>query len=252
MCDYDEYIRIVKFQNLMMDFELSFKSNKIYQSVLEHTSLFSANLILNCIKNEYGQLFNNNKKYLIELCSKNDMYGKPRLESITDFTTTNPSNIRYIYHSFLILSNISKNKINNVNLVEIGGGYGGLCFFIYGMAKFYNISISSYTIFDIKEVSILQKRYLKIFDIDINTYDINDDWVLNDNSYVISNYAFSEIPRQLQEEYSEKILNKYISYGFLIWNFIPVYEFIQNKNILIEDERPTDQQKNKFVYITPK
>jgi hypothetical protein len=138
-----------------------------------------------------------------------------------------------------------------VDIIEIGGGYGGLCFFIHNLSKLFNIKIKSYTIFDLKEVSILQKRYVKLHGIDINTYHIDDIWTLNSNSYLISNYAFSEIPNELQKQYTERILNKYISYGFLIWNFIPLYDFIENKKIIVENERPSEVSTNKFVYITP-
>lgn len=250
MCDYSEYVRIITFQNIMMDFELSFKSNRVYQTILEHTNQWSGIQYLDCIKNEFRGLYDNNKTLLFDLCIQNDKYGKPSKFPISDFCVCSPSNIRYIYHSFLILSNIQKNKLYEVDLVEIGGGYGGLSFFIHNLAKLFNIKIKSYTIFDLKEVAILQKRYLKIHNIDVNTYHINDEWELNPNSYLISNYAFSEIPKDLQVQYTEKVLNKYISSGFLVWNFIPIYNFIENKKITIENERPSDENNNKFVYIS--
>jgi hypothetical protein len=251
MCDYSDYVRIIKFQNLMMDFELSFKANRVYQTILEHTSQQAAVLYLDFIKNEFRGLYDSNKNLLIDLCNQNDKYGKPSKSPISDFCICSPSNLRYIYHSFLILSNIQKNKLYDVDLVEIGGGYGGLSLFIHNLAKLFNIKIKSYSIFDLKEVTILQKRYLALHNIDVNTYHIDDEWQLNQNSYLISNYAFSEIPKDLQVQYTEKVLNKYIGSGFLIWNFIPIYDFIQNKKITIENERPADDNKNKFVYITP-
>lgn len=249
MCDYSQYERIIKFQNLMMDFELSFKSNKIYQEILEHTDKFSALNYLNQIKKEFNTLYSSNKDFLIDLCLKNDKYGKPNMMLINDFCICSPSNLRYIYHSFVILSNIINNNLKEADIIEIGGGYGGLSFFIHNMSKLFGVNIKSYTIFDIKEVAILQKRYLKLLNIDVNTYHINDNWVLSENSYLISNYAFSEIPMVLQKEYTEKILNKYVSCGFLIWNFIPIYNFINGKKIRVEDERPIDGTNNKFVYI---
>jgi hypothetical protein len=249
MCDYSEYERVLKFQNLMMDFELSFKSNKTYQTILEHTDIFNGIEYLDCIKNEFGNIYSNNKDFLIELCVKNDKYGKSIKSNIPSFTSCSPSNLRYIYHSLLILTNIKNNKLYDTDIVEIGGGYGGLCFFIHNLAKIFNITIKSYSIFDIKEASILQKRYLKLLDLDVNTYHINDKWELHKNSYLISNYAFSEIPRILQEEYTSKILNNYINHGFLVWNFIPVYNFIKDKRLHIEDERPNDGRK--FVYVYP-
>ena len=251
MCDYKEYERIIKFQNLMMDFELSFKSNKVYQTILEHTNQASGIFYLNSIKSEFATIYNNNKKQIIDLCLQNDTYGKPSVVRFNNFCMCSPSNLKYIYHSLIILSNIQTNKLYEVDIIEIGGGYGGLCFFIHNLSKLFNIKIKSYTIFDLKEVSILQKRYVKLHGIDINTYHIDDIWTLNSNSYLISNYAFSEIPNELQKQYTERILNKYISYGFLIWNFIPLYDFIENKKIIVENERPSEVSTNKFVYITP-
>jgi hypothetical protein len=233
----------------MMDFELNFKSNKAYQEILEHTTHYNADLYLKSLKIEFSNFYNNNKNKLIELCNRNDNYGKPQRVQISDFTVCSPSNLKYIFHSLIILNNIISKKLNNIDIIEIGGGYGGLCFFIHNIAKILNININSYTIFDIKEVTILQKRYLKLLDINVETYDINDDWKLNENSYLISNSAFSEIPMNLQKEYTEKILNKYVSNGFLVWNFIPVYQFIKDKRLNIESERPCGDILSKFVYI---
>jgi hypothetical protein len=251
MSDYDAYVRVVKFQNLITDFELSFKSNPAYQVILEHTHQYAAINYLESIKKEFRELYNNNKSLLILLCEMNDKYGKPQKFPISDFCVCSPSNLRYIYHSLVILSNIKKNNLFEVDLVEIGGGYGGLSFFIHNLSKLFNIKIKSYTIFDLKEITTLQKRYLKIHNISVNTYHIDDNWELNPNSYLISNYAFSEISKELQIQYTNKVLNKYIDYGFLVWNFIPIYNFIENKKITVEDERPFDDNRNKFVYITP-
>lgn len=68
MCDYEKYTRVVKFQNLMMDFELSFKRNPTYMEILEHTDTFGANRYLTQINTEFGNFYNNNKPALVELC----------------------------------------------------------------------------------------------------------------------------------------------------------------------------------------
>ena len=59
MCDYEKYTRVVKFQNLMMDFELSFKRNPTYIEILEHTDIFGANRYLAQINTEFGNFYNN-------------------------------------------------------------------------------------------------------------------------------------------------------------------------------------------------
>ena len=236
----------------MLDHELSFKCNPTYRQILEHTNVFSANAYLTHIRQEFGTFYNQHKAFLMNLCSINDTYGKPIKNNIDEFYTS-PSNFRYIYHSLLILTNIIHHKCNDVNIVEIGGGYGGLCFFLHSIAPLLGIRIASYTIFDIKEVAILQKRYLSLLGLDrVHTYHIDDEWSIQPDSYLISNYAFSEIPFNLQKEYRERVLNPYVSYGFLAWNFIPFYPFIEGKQFKIEDERPADSDPfSKFVYFFP-
>ncbi len=249
MCDYDKYRKVVSFQNLMMDHELSFKSNATYREILEHTTLFDGSAYLAQIQSEFGTFYQKHKHQLIDLCTMNDIYGKPMKEVIGGVYTS-PSNFRYIYHSLLIVNNMVLQKLNDVNVIEIGGGYGGLCFFLHHIATLLGIRIASYTIFDIKEVTILQKRYLSLLGLDIQTYHIDDKWSLHEKSYLISNYAFSEIPSNLQQDYCKKILNKYVSYGFLVWNFIPFYPFLENKKFRFEKERPAGDDMNKFVYVS--
>jgi hypothetical protein len=105
------------------------------------------------------------------------------------------TNIRYILHSFLVLEYVKKNNLNNLNIIEIGGGYGGLCFFINKLSHLFNINIISYIIFDIYEASKLQELYL-------NKFQIDNFVELNKESFLVSNYAFSKISPDLQKEYT--------------------------------------------------
>ena len=43
---------------------------------------------------------------------------------------------------------------------------------------------------------ILQKKYLHNFGIDVECFTINDKFDINKNSYLISNYALSEIDKE--------------------------------------------------------
>ena len=103
---------------------------------------------------------------------------------------------------------------------------------------------------------MLQKKYLELNSINVNTYQINNYENLKKNSFLISNHAYGEIKQSFREEYTEKILNKYINYGFLIWGETkanPIYKFINNKTFIIEPEQPmTDGGgRNKHIYIKP-
>ena len=72
---------------------------------------------------------------------------------------------------------------------------------------------------------------------------------LKEDSFLISNYAFSEIPMSIQNMYSKYVLNPFVSHGFLTWNFIDIYNFIENKYFKIEEEYPLTGYKNKYIYL---
>lgn len=251
---YDAYINCVKEINSQDLLNSSFKKDNSYRCILEHVNHNEGIQYLNNSNIEYSEIFNNNKDYLYNLCIKNDSIGNPEKQFFENFGFCSPTNLRYIYHSLLILSHMSKNNINNVDIVEIGGGYGGLCFFIYNNSKFFNISINSYKIFDLYDISILQKNYLKFLNINIDTYQLDtfDGNNIFNNSFLISNYAFSEITMDLQKEYINKVINPYISYGFLCWNAIELYDFIDKERIYYEKERPVTGDYNLFVYVSKK
>jgi hypothetical protein len=229
-------------------YEWDFKSNRYYIDVLEHVTPNDGLLYLEEIK-KFDDFYNKNKEYLINICLINDLYGKTIKTYFNDFCECSPTNLRYILHSLLIIEHIKKCSLNNVDIVEIGGGYGGLCFFLYKLCKLFSINIKSYTIFDLIEPMELQKKYLKIHDINIETINISDDFELNNNCFLISNYAFSEISIELQNVYINKLINKYISNGFLAWNNIDVYDFIEGKNIVKEVEYPLTGNENYYVYF---
>ena len=154
--------------------------------------------------------------------------------------------------------------LNNIDFIEIGGGYGGLCFFVNKISQLFGITVKSYTIFDLLEPTLLQKMYLNHFQINnTNFYQINDNFVLNKNSFLISNYAYSEISYKLQKEYTDKVLNPYTSHGFLVWNTAGgsaarhptsnelVYDFVQNSVIEKELEYPQTGVSNYYVRFRP-
>lgn len=251
---YQDYINTIRLNLNIAPEYMYFKRDISYNAILEHVSIVLGYDYLRYIQNEFNDLYTINKEYLIKLAIDNDKYGRPNKNEFYDFTNCSATNLRYIYHSFLILDYMKKNNLNNVNIIEIGGGYGGLCYYIHNMAHLYNISISSYVIFDLVEACQLQKKYLSLFNININTGDINttEDYInLNKNSFLISNYAFSEISMEYQNLYKTRILDNYIDYGFLVWNSYDKYNFIENKDIKYEIERPQTGTINSFVYIKP-
>lgn len=248
---YLSYLQCIR-NNLNLDkSNLCFKSDASYNYVLEHVSREEGILYLNLIQEEFEQIYTDHNEYLNTLCSHNDLYGKPNKFYFDGLVQCSPTNIRYIYHSLLILDYARKCNLNNINFIEIGGGYGGLCFFICSLSEIFNIKTNSYTIFDLSDACKLQEKYLDLLNVDVTTAQLNTDIDLSKNSFLISNYAFSEISSNLQHQYTEQVLNPFISHGFLAWNGIDLYPFIDDKEITSVPEKPQTGPKNLYVYIKP-
>jgi hypothetical protein len=97
-----------------------------------------------------------------------------------------------------------------MDIVEVGGGYGGLCLAVHHFAPKYGVRINSYTICDLTNINRLQQLYLnhvnpyiKVEFVDAATYGAN---IPRDNMFLISNYCFSEIGESHQALYQQKLL----------------------------------------------
>ena len=250
---YDNYLKYI--ESFVDDVDISrwqFKSNPNYCVILEPVDVTTGYKYLNEIQKMFNFIYNEHKEYLIEICKTNDLYGNTNKHDFTNFTICSPSNLRYILHSMLILKYMQDLMLNNIDIIEIGGGYGGLCFFIYKIAPLFNITINTYSIFDLKLPLKLQKKYLDSLNVfNVNYVELDNIKNLKKNSFLISNYAFSEISLDLQQKYTDMVLNNYVSHGFLTWNFINMYEFISNKKITVEYEYPLTDKNNKYVRFRP-
>ncbi len=135
-----------------------------------------------------------------------------------------PTTLRYVQFTMDTLYHI-KNvlKSTNINIVEIGGGYGFQCVLLFELAQIFNIHINKYTILDLSEVNNLQKYFVKkcasvvnnlvnITTTTINNYDIKD------MDLVISNYALGEFTKDWQDYYIKNVISQ-ISHGYICWNF---------------------------------
>ncbi len=244
MTIYDKYAIYCKQQLNTGRDEWDFKSHPDYTYMLEHVTFDQGQLYLNEIFSNYSHILD--KNVLIEFCLENDKYGKPFKYKYNDFIECSPTSLRYILHTLHVLNHVYTDEID---IIEIGGGYGGLCLCINRLSKLFNKKINSYTIIDLPEPGSLQKLYLKdIPNVICSTIDNVKN--LKYNSFFVSTYAFSEIDMKYQKEYTQKILNKYVNHGFVVWNIINVYDFIDNKKLTITKEIPnTGNEYNKYVYF---
>ena len=160
-----------------------------------------------------------------EFCALNDSVGSPQLCQFSHDVTSSCGSLRYVGHAILILNHFS-NFSNEIDIVEIGGGYGGLAAAVYFFAPKLNMKVKSYAIIDLPSPLKLQAKYLEKLGVsgvqfsDASLYGQD----LSDNLFLISNYAFSELSGGMRKSYEEILFPK-VRHGYIIWNYIPVYNF---------------------------
>lgn len=192
------------------------------------------------LEKHYNFDLQNNIDYLKILCNKDDNIGKPPKENHKMLGNICGNNIQYIYESFQIIEHFKKLNLNDINIIEIGGGYGGLAFYLINICKKFNINIKSYTIFDIPESNMLQTKYFNEVKIKAKSTHLDDNYNIYNNSFLISNYCFGEIEENYQKKYNDKIF-EYVSHGFICWNFSPFNYHLVN-NIKFENDIVIDGQ----------
>jgi len=247
MADYNTYTNYVC-EILEKNDIRFFKSNPNYTYMLEHVNHEQGLQYLECIKTK-TQI---SDSLIRVICGMNDTIGSPNKQQYDDNLHVSPTSLRYIWQAHLILSHFyEKSKDDPIDIVEIGGGYGGLCLVIHALAKYYNISIKSYTIIDLDAPSKLQRKYLSAFSWISNVYFVNAETygqhITNTNLYVISNYCFSEIDHIHQTQYIQHLFPK-VSHGFFAWNNIPVYNF-GFEMIDLNEVPNTGGKYNRFIFF---
>jgi hypothetical protein len=222
----------------------SFKKNPQYQAMLEHVTPGHGREYLTNIKKVFDD------STILEFCRMNDSIGSPILSTYEEMSVSSTS-LRYIFHSHLILSHAKSLDLSGLDIVEVGGGYGGLCLALHFFAEKYGVTIKSYTIVDLTNPSRLQSIYIPRVNPAISVNYVNASTfgadIPMENMFLISNYCFSEISDSYQKEYIAKLFPK-VSHGFMAWNFIPTYNF--GFETRVETEYPnTGNQFNKYVYF---
>ena len=262
---YSEYCQYIN-DNIDNIKNLSFKSNKDYNHILEHVSKLHGSLYLELILKEFKEIKIEN---IIEFVNINDKFGNPNIYNFNIMGYSlecSPTSLRYVYHALLILKHYDKKKCNNI--VEVGCGYGGLCLAINYFMNNFDINIENYHIIDLNLPIILIKNYLslftdiiktKIFYHDSSTYGEN---IIDINLFFISNYCFTEISNIHNQKYIDILLSK-VQNGFIVWQNggnngaypVKISDNIINKKIenIIEEKPQTDAgydiYKNYFVYF---
>ena len=137
---------------------------------------------------------------IINSFKENDSIGGANLVEYDEpFGRISPSTLRYIQNALDISYFYGEGELNRI--VEIGGGYGGLCKTINCLCDF-----GEYHIYDIEPASKLQKKYLSNFKLDGEVFHHSVPEELEDIDLLISNYAYSELNEELQDVYYNNLI----------------------------------------------
>jgi len=175
------------------DFFRGFKTNPAYTHVLEHVSREEGQQYLDEIDIDYEDKLDEIKE--------NDRYGTPMTCSYDGIGFISPTTLRYLKNTSDI---VNKFGTSFDSIVEIGGGYGGLCKVMSSFVKF-----EQYLLLDLEECNMLSRKYLSLFDLPTMSYQAEEIVDVENNfDLLISNYALSECNRETQMMYIERFVKK--------------------------------------------
>ena len=204
--DAKEFVRIC--YNACYDDEIFNNIKKIpdFTYVLEHTTVSFGQDYLNIIKRDNPQLLDK-----IPIFKTNDDVGGGFTYKYGEYEIS-PSTLRYVK----VLSDLIKlyGTLDGMKIVEIGGGYGGQCKIINDIFNF-----KDYHIIDLPEVVKLSEKYLSNFNVNNVRFSTYEKLDIEYYDLIISNFAFSELHKDLQMLYKEKIIDN-SSNGYITCNFI--------------------------------
>lgn len=183
-----------------------------------------------------------------DVFARNDLLGSPVVYDYGDFGNLSPNTCRYLkVLSDLVVMFPDIIQATELDVVEIGGGYGGQARIIACWFR-----LSSYTIIDLPEALRLQRSYLQDLCPDLpvvyRRHDECEDFV--GANLAISNYAISECRRPYARRYVETVLNK-CDDGYLTGNYVnsscpTMGDFLAwlDKDCQIDVEKPKTAARN--------
>lgn len=191
----------------------------------------------------------------LDACRNNDVIGDPILNDYERFGRFSPQTLRYIKVAGDCKTHFG--DLSNRNIIEIGGGYGGLCNILHALGGF-----ASYTIVNLPECNALAKKFLAAQGIEnVNFIDINQ-WPDHELKcdLLISCYAFSEFDSATQKACLHYLIkgasngylnlnsiSKKFGIGSLSLNQVVAFLYETGKQGVVEEEAPLTHPDNVTV-----
>ena len=205
-----------------------FKSLQEYKNILEHVTPRQGSEYLTTVLEMSEEALLEN----IESFKENDTIGSPDKFSYPQVGKISPTTIRYIKNVFEMSTLLDENPVSRV--VEVGGGYGGLCKTLDVVCDF-----DEYILVDLPEAVKVQEKYLKNFP-ELNAkckfVSCDDLEKIEDIDLFISNYALSECDYDTQMKYYDNLIEN-SKFTYIIYNLVNFNDFYYNKFIERVSER---------------
>ena len=233
------YLNVCNYAANSDEFFKQFKSHPAYRHVLEHVSYEEGQQYLKEIGIDYLDKLDEIKE--------NDSLGSPATYEYPSVVEISPTTIRYIKNTSDI---ITKFGTSFDAIVEIGGGYGGLCKVMSSFIKF-----DQYLLLDLEECNLLSRKYLSHFDLPTLSYRSEEIDEIDENfDLLISNYAFSECHKEVQQDYIERFIKKSNNFYIMHNNFhlelgtIPHEQFVE----IMSDTHDVEWSNEHGIHDAPK
>jgi hypothetical protein len=176
----------------------SFKRDPRYRTVLEHVTPAQGLAYFEMISQNFPFLADR-----MDAFRANDTRGAPLMHDYGEpLGRWSPTTLRYAKVVGDLVSMFD--QLNGFDIAEIGAGYGGQCLLLSQLVRW-----RSYTIFDLAPVQKLQRRYLAELGVEKVGFESVDSLKRGTRyDLVISNYAFSECTRRIQDLYLAGVLDR--------------------------------------------
>jgi len=190
----------------------NFRRNPAYTAALEHVSEAQGQDCLGIIAKD-PEIF-----AAMEAFKVNDGFGSPMICDYPSVGKISPTTLRYVKVLADLKAHFS--SLDNLRISEISVGYGGQCRIINAYFK-----PASYCLIDIFPALSLAQRFLDNFVLhSVMSYMTMNQLPVVESDLVISNYAFSELRRPIQDAYLRKVVLP-AKRGFFIYNQIAPADF---------------------------
>jgi hypothetical protein len=183
-----------------------FRSARVMVEALDHVSIEQGNAYISEILKSrlWSEKFSKTLVYI-------DTIGKPRKFRFRPYGTFSPTLIRYLKVYIDLEQNFG--SLKNLKVAEIGIGFGGQASLIGLVDK-----PLSYTCYDIPPVLELAQKFTNELEIPGNfTFIDGRNPKPSSPDLVISNYAFSELNREVQDQYLKHLVLP-SPRGYITWN----------------------------------